>query len=43
MIFGADVRVALLLSPLLALILQLLEQVAYFLAHYREDIPCPIF
>jgi hypothetical protein len=42
MIFGADVRVAL-PSPQLALVLELLEQFAYFLVHIREDIPCGIF
>jgi hypothetical protein len=42
MIFGADVRVALPSVPL-ALVLELLEQFAYFLVHIREDIPCGIF
>jgi hypothetical protein len=41
MIFGADVRVALPSVPL-ALVLQLLEQFAYFLVHIEEDIPCGI-
>jgi hypothetical protein len=43
MIFGADVGVALLPSPPLALDLQLLEQLAYFLAHYGQDITRAIF
>jgi hypothetical protein len=42
MIFGPDVRVALLLWPL-ALVLQLLQQFAYFLVHFREDISCGVF
>jgi hypothetical protein len=41
MIFGADVRVAFPLVPL-ALVLELLEQFAYFLVHIEEDIPCGI-
>jgi hypothetical protein len=43
MIFGADVWVALLLSPPLASVLQMLEQFAHFLVHYGEDIPCGLF
>jgi hypothetical protein len=43
LIFGADVWVALLLSPPLAAILHLLEQFAYCLVHSGEDIPCAIF
>jgi hypothetical protein len=43
MIFGADVRVALLPRPPLASVSQLLEQFAYILVHLGEDIPCGIF
>jgi hypothetical protein len=43
MIFGAEVRVSLLPSPPLALVLQLLQQFAYFLVHFGEHIPCGIF
>jgi hypothetical protein len=42
MIFGADVRVALPSQPL-ALVLELLQQLAYFLVHIREDIPYGVF
>jgi hypothetical protein len=41
MIFGTDVGVSL-SSPSLALISQMLEQIAYLLAHAREDIPSGI-
>ena len=41
MIFGTDIGVPL-SPPSLAPVSQILEQVAYFLAHPREDIPSGI-
>ena len=41
MIFGTDVWVPL-SPPSLALVSQMLEQLAYLLAHAREDIPSGI-
>jgi hypothetical protein len=41
MIFGTDIRVPL-SPPSLALVSQMLEQLAYLLAHAREDIPSGI-